>query len=95
MSTLPIEFVKPKTPVEAAVIDKIVLVCSALNNICPSVVPFDLHLCLQLIYCQFLIIRSTYMYMHMKTCNMFICLFFYCMKTQAWSYSLDIERLKH
>ena len=41
MSTLPIEFVKPKTPVEAAVIDKIVLVCSALNNICPSVVPFD------------------------------------------------------
>ena len=45
MSTLSIEFVKPKTPVEApveaAVIDKIVLVCSALNNICPSVVPFD------------------------------------------------------
>ena len=41
MSTLPIEFVKPKLPGEEAVIDKIILVCSALNNLCMSVVPFE------------------------------------------------------
>ena len=43
MSTLPIEFVKPKLPGKEAVIDKIILVCSALNNLCMSVVPFELH----------------------------------------------------
>ena len=41
MSTLLIEFVKPQVVEEIAVVGKIVLVCSALNNTCPSVVPFD------------------------------------------------------
>ena len=45
MSTLPMEFVKPKSPGKEAVIDKIILVCSALNNLCMSVVPFEYEAC--------------------------------------------------
>ena len=41
MSTLPISFVKPALVGETPTIDKIVLVCSALNNLCVSVVPFE------------------------------------------------------
>lgn len=41
MSTLPINFVKPGSVGETPTIDKIVLVCSALNNLCISVVPFE------------------------------------------------------
>ena len=42
MSTLPIEFVKPRSPGENTTIDgKIIRVCSALNNLCPTVVPFN------------------------------------------------------
>ena len=41
MSTLPISFVKPASVGETPTIDKIVLVCSALNNLCVSVVPFE------------------------------------------------------
>ena len=41
MSTLPIEFVKPQSPGATTTIDKIVKVCSALNNLCVSVVPFE------------------------------------------------------
>ena len=40
MSTLPIHFVAPKSPDELPTVDKIIRVCSALNNICVSVVPF-------------------------------------------------------
>ena len=39
MSCIPIDFVKPKVPGERATIDKIIIVCSALNNVCLSVVP--------------------------------------------------------
>lgn len=39
MSHIPIDFVKPKVPGERANIDKIIIVCSALNNLCISVVP--------------------------------------------------------
>ena len=41
MSTLPISFVKPAAIGENPTIDKIVLVCSALNNLCVSVIPFE------------------------------------------------------
>ena len=40
MSTLPIQCMKTKSPQEAPTIDKILLICSALNNVCVSVVPF-------------------------------------------------------
>ena len=39
MSCIPIDFVKPKVPGERATINKIIIVCSALNNLCLSVVP--------------------------------------------------------
>ena len=39
MSCMPIDFVKPNTPGERATIDKIIIICSALNNLCTSVVP--------------------------------------------------------
>ena len=39
MSCMPIDFVKPKVPGERATVDKIITVCSALNNLCSSVVP--------------------------------------------------------
>ena len=45
MSTLPMEFVKPKSPGEEALIDKIILVCSALNNLRMSVVPSEYVAC--------------------------------------------------
>ena len=45
MSSLPMEFVKPKSPGEEAIIDKIILVCSALNNLRMSVVPFEYVAC--------------------------------------------------
>jgi len=41
MSCLPIEFAKPKTLGERATIDKIIIACSALNNLCKRVVPND------------------------------------------------------
>ena len=41
MSTLPIGFVKPAPIGETPTIDKIVLVCSALNNFCVSVTLFE------------------------------------------------------
>ena len=41
MGTLPISFVKPAAIGETPTIDKIVLVCSALNNLCVSVIPFE------------------------------------------------------
>ena len=40
MSTLPIQYMKAKSPQEAPTIDKILRICSALNNVCVSVVPF-------------------------------------------------------
>ena len=40
MSTLPIQYMKAKSPEEAPTIDKILRICSALNNVCVSVVPF-------------------------------------------------------
>lgn len=40
MSTLPIQYMKAKSPQEAPVVDKILRVCSNLNNLCVSVVPF-------------------------------------------------------
>ena len=40
MSTLPIQYMKAKSPQEAPTIDKILHICSALNNVCVSVVPF-------------------------------------------------------
>jgi len=39
MSCIPIDFVKPKVPRQRATIDKIITICSALNNLCRSVVP--------------------------------------------------------
>ena len=39
MSYMPIDFVKPKVPGERATVHKIITVCSALNNLCSSVVP--------------------------------------------------------
>lgn len=41
MSTLPIHYVIKKSPQDVPNIDKIVLICSALNNLCVSVVPFE------------------------------------------------------
>ena len=41
MSTLPIHFMTTKSPDGAPTVDKIVRVCSALNNLCVSVVPFS------------------------------------------------------
>ena len=41
MSCIPIDFVKAKVPGERATIDKIIIVCSALNNLCVSVVPIN------------------------------------------------------
>ena len=41
MGTLPISFVKPAAIGETPTIDKIILVCSALNNLCVSVIPFE------------------------------------------------------
>ena len=40
MSTLPIQYMKAKSPQEAPTFDKILRICSALNNVCVSVVPF-------------------------------------------------------
>ena len=39
MNCIPIDFVKPKADGEKATIDKIIIICSALNNLCKSVVP--------------------------------------------------------
>ena len=40
LSCIPIDFVKPKEDGEKATIDKIIIICSALNNLCSkSVVP--------------------------------------------------------
>ena len=36
MSCIPIDFVKPKTDGEKATIDKIIIICSALNNLCSN-----------------------------------------------------------
>ena len=41
MPTLPIEFLKPRSPGENKTIDKIITVCSVLDNLCPTVVPFN------------------------------------------------------
>ena len=41
MYTLPTHYVIKKSPQDIPTIDKIVLVCSALNNLCVSVVPFE------------------------------------------------------
>lgn len=41
MSTLPIQHVIKKSPQDIPNIDKIVHICSALNNLCVSVVPFE------------------------------------------------------
>ena len=41
MSTLPIHYVIKKSPQDIPNIDKIVYICSALNNLCVSVVPFE------------------------------------------------------
>jgi len=38
-SCIPIDFVKPKVPGQRATIDKIITICSALHNLCKSVVP--------------------------------------------------------
>ena len=38
MSTLPIQYMKAKSPQEVPIVDKILRVCSALNNLCVSVV---------------------------------------------------------
>ena len=40
MSTLPIQYMKAKSPQEVPTVDKILHICSALNNVCVSVVPF-------------------------------------------------------
>ena len=34
MSTLPIQYMKAKSPQEAPIVDKILRVCNALNNLC-------------------------------------------------------------
>jgi len=39
MSCIPIDYVKPEADGERATIDKIIMICSALNNLCKSVVP--------------------------------------------------------
>ena len=39
MSCIPVDFVKPNMPGKRATIDKIIIVCSTLNNLCLSVVP--------------------------------------------------------
>ena len=39
MNCIPIDFVKPKVPGQRATIYKITTICSALNNLCKSVVP--------------------------------------------------------
>jgi len=41
MSCMPINFLKAKNPGDKPPIDKIILICSALNNLCVSVVPID------------------------------------------------------
>ena len=41
MSTLPIQYVIKKSPQDIPNVDKIVYICSALNNLCVSVVPFE------------------------------------------------------
>ena len=41
MSCMPINFLKAKNPGDIPPIDKIILICSALNNLCVSVVPID------------------------------------------------------
>ena len=41
MSYIPIDFLKPKHPGDKPPIDKIISVCSALNNLCVSVVPVE------------------------------------------------------
>ena len=38
---IPLEFIKLKSGDSIPTIDKIVMVCCCLTNICPSVVPFD------------------------------------------------------
>ena len=43
MSCIPIDYVKPKMDGERATIDKIIVICSALNNLCKSVVPTYTH----------------------------------------------------
>ena len=40
-STLPIQYMKKSSPDDIPVVDKIVRICSALNNLCASVVPFN------------------------------------------------------
>ena len=39
-STLPIQYMKKNQSDDVPVVDKIVKICSALNNLCVSVVPF-------------------------------------------------------
>ena len=39
-SVLPIQYMKNDQFGDIPVVDKVVQVCSALNNLCPSVVPF-------------------------------------------------------
>ena len=41
LSTLPIHFMTKRSPDGVPTVDKIVRVCSALNNLCVSVVPFS------------------------------------------------------
>ena len=41
MSTLLIQYMKARSKQEAPTVDKILRVCSALNNVCVSVVPFS------------------------------------------------------
>ena len=41
MSTLPIQYVIKKSPQDIPNVDKTVYICSALNNLCVSVVPFE------------------------------------------------------
>ena len=40
-STLPIQYMKKSTRDDIPMVDKIVRICSALNNLCVSVVPFN------------------------------------------------------
>ena len=40
-STLPIEYVSKRVDEEMPLIDRLVRVCCALNNVCDSVVPFE------------------------------------------------------
>ena len=41
MYTLPIQYMKAKSPQDVPYVDKIVCICSALNNLCISAVPFS------------------------------------------------------